>query len=277
MIKIIGSALFLVLLAEITLAQLPRERVQPDNQTVTVFWATSNIGISTVQNISAGNLNTTIAHTFGTTNRGIEQFFGLDDGANTRLGIDYGINDNVSLGIGRMTFNKVVDIRGKYHLMRQTVTGNIPVDLAVKLSTGIDTRSGVGLEFSDRLSYFVSLMAARKQNRFSIQIAPMMAHFNHVSGENFNRLFGLGISSQYELNDRFALTAEYLPVIGDKNPGTVNSIGIGLNIDTGGHIFQILFTSSQWHGEPFIMANNRDRFLDGEFRFGFNIHRVFGL
>lgn len=277
MIKTVGSALFLVLLAEITLAQLPRERVQPDNQTVTVFWATSNIGISTVQHISARNLNTTIAHTFGTTNRGIEQFFGLDDGANTRLGIDYGVTDNFSLGIGRMTFNKVVDFRGKYHLMRQTVSGSIPVDLTIKLSMGIQTTSGIGLEFSDRLSYFASLMAARKINRFSIQVAPMLAYFNDVSEQNVNRLFGIGIASQFELSERFALTAEYLPVIGGRNPGTENTFGIGLNIDTGGHIFQILFSSSQWHGEPFIMANNRDRFLDGEFRFGFNIHRVFGL
>lgn len=277
MIKIIGSITLLFIWAEIASAQLPRERVQPENQPETVFWSTTNIGMSTVQNVSARNLTSSIAHTFGTTNRGIEQFFGLDDGANTRLGIDYGLTDNFSLGIGRMTFNKIVDIRGKYNVMRQTTSGSIPVDLAIKVSAGIQTTSGMGLEFSDRLSTFASLMAARKFNRLSLQITPMLAHFNTVSGQNVNRLFGIGIASQVELNQRFSLSADYLPVIGDRNPGTENAFGIGLNIDTGGHIFQILFTSSQWHGEPFIMANNRDHFFDGEFRFGFNIHRVFGL
>ncbi|MEX2455709.1 MAG: DUF5777 family beta-barrel protein [Balneolaceae bacterium] len=277
MIKIICTAALLILLSEIATAQLPRERVQPDDQVETVFWSTTNIGISTVQNLSARNLNTTIAHTFGTTNRGIEQFFGLDDGANTRLGIDYGISDTFSIGIGRMTFDKVVDLRGKYNLMRQTTSENKPIDLAVKLSTGINTTAGIGLEFSDRLSYLTSFMAARKFNRLSIQLTPMLAFFNDVDGENENRLFGLGILSQFELNERFALGAEYLPVLGDRNPGTEDAIGISLNIDTGGHIFQILFNSSQWHGEQYIMSNNRDQFLDGEFRFGFNIHRVFGL
>jgi hypothetical protein len=66
-------------------------------------------------------------------------------------------------------------------------------------------------------------------------------------------------------------------VLGKRNNGTHNTLAAALNINTGGHIFQIFFTSSQWHGEQFVMANNRDRFFDGDFRFGFNIHRVFGL
>jgi hypothetical protein len=105
----------------------------------------------------------------------------------------------------------------------------------------------------------------------------MFAHFNHVSGQNPNQLWGLGTLANYELNHRFSISAEYLALIGNRNPGTENSMGVALNIDTGGHIFQVFFTSSQWHNEQFIMANNRDRFLEGDFRFGFNIHRVFGL
>ncbi|MFO7798685.1 DUF5777 family beta-barrel protein [Rhodohalobacter sp.] len=258
-------------------AQIPRERVQTDEPVSDIFWASSVIGVSTVRNLSAGNLNSTIAHIFGPLRGGIDRFFGLDDGANTRLGLDYGFTDRFSLGIGRMTFNKIVDFRGKYNILRQSTSGDIPFDLAIKFSSGISTLSGVGLEFSDRISYLVSVLAAKKFDRFSLQLTPMAAHFNNISPGNQNQLFGIGILSQYELNERFSISTEYLPVLGKRYTGTHNALGAALNINTGGHIFQIFFTSSQWHGEQFMMANNRDRFFEGDFRFGFNIHRVFGL
>lgn len=278
-IKIIFTALFIsfFLMPLPADAQLARERAAVDEEVDNVFWATTNVGISTVRTPSARNLNSTVMHTFGLINGGIDRFYGLDDGANTRLGIDYGISDRVSAGIGRMTFNNVVDIRTKYNILRQTESGSIPLDLGVKISTGITTISGLGLEFSERLSYFSSLMIARKLNRLSFQLTPMIAHFNNTSVENPDQLTGLGMLANYEINQRFAISAEYLPVIGERNPGTSDAMAVALNINTGGHIFQIFFTSSQWHNEQYIMANNRDRFWEGDFRFGFNIHRVFGL
>lgn len=258
-------------------AQLPRERAQTNNTIDRIFWATTNIGISTVQNVDKNNLQSSIAHVFGLTNGGIDRFYGLDDGANTRLGIDYGVTDNFSLGIGRMTFNKVVDIRSKYNLLRQTKSNSVPIDLALKASVGINTLSGLGFEFNDRLSYFASAMIARKFDALSVQLTPMIAHFNTTSQVNPDQLVGLGLLMNYEINRRYAVSAEYLPVIGDRFTSTYDAAAIALNIDTGGHIFQLFFASSQWHNEQFIMANNRDRFWKGDFRFGFNIHRVFGL
>ncbi len=279
------------LLAGSALAQLPREPVQEDRPVYNVFWSSKNVGISTVRNPSEGSLNTSVLHTFGLVDggesrRGIDQFFGLDDGANTRIGLEYGITDRWSVGIGRMTFNKVVDINTKANILRQTTTNSMPVELAVKVMLGITTRPGQGLEFSDRLSFFSSVMVARKFDRFSLQLAPMVAHFNRpeMAGlvirpedEYQDQLFGLGVVANYEFNDRFSLGAEYLPVIGDRNAGTQDAMALALNIDTGGHIFQLFFASSQWHNEAFVMANNRDRFWKGDIRFGFNINRVFGI
>lgn len=267
----------LMILPDAVYSQLPRERAVPDRPVDLVFWAPVNIGISTVETLESKNLNSSVLHTFGLVDGGIDRFFGLDDGANTRLGLEYGVTDRFSLGVGRMTLRKVVDIRGKVKLMQQTVSGSTPVDVAVYVNTGISTVPGQGLEFSERLSYLASLMVARKMNRLSLQVTPMFARFNVVPGDNPNELFGIGFLAQIELNNRFALSGEYLPVIGDRFNGTSDAMGIALNIDTGGHVFQIFFTSSQFHNEQFIMANNRDRFWDGEFRFGFNIHRVFGL
>ena len=273
-----GLALMIIaaaMLPDAAEAQLQRERVELDEPMEDIFWATTNIGTSTVRNLSAGSLNSSILHTFGLVRGGINKFYGLDDGANTRLGLEYGFTDRFSLGIGRMTFNKVVDIRSKYNILRQTPSDSTPLELAVKLSTGISTFSG--MEFSDRLNYFASVMVARKFDALSLQLSPMLSHFNTVGAGEQNQLFGLGLAAAYELNDRFALSAEYLPVLSERNPGTHDAMSVALNIDTGGHVFQVFFTSSQWHNEPYIMARNSHRLWDGDFRFGFNIHRAFSL
>lgn len=258
-------------------AQLERERTVTVQPVRDVFPASSSIGLHTVRLPSSGNLNSSIAHLFGPLNGGIERFFGLDDGANTRIGLEYGLSDRASIGIGRMTFNKVVDLSSKFSLFRQTSDGSTPVSLAIRASTGISTVSGAGLEFSERLSYLFSAMAARKMTSLSFQLSPMIAHFNNPFQGNPSRLAGLGIIINYDLNDRFTLSADYLPVFGNRNEGTQNAGGVSLNILTGGHVFQVFISTSQWHGEQYIMATNRDGFFDGEFRFGFNIHRVFNL
>jgi hypothetical protein len=258
-------------------AQLQRKRVETLEETMTPFRAPVNVGISTGYAISKGNLYTTVAHTFGLLNTGIEQFFGLDQGANTRIGLDYGLTDRFSVGIGRMTFNKVVDLKSRIHIVQQSASGDNPLDLAFKISATANTTPGNGFEISDRLSYLVSALIARKFDSVSIQLTPMFTHFNRVVQANLKNLYAVGVLVNYDLNQRFSISAEYLPVIGKRNSGTTNAGALALNIDTGGHVFQLYLSSSQWHNEQFIMANNRDRFLEGDFRFGFNIHRVFGL
>lgn len=271
-----------VFFTESSVGQIPRERAEVDEPVTNIFWANTNVGITTVRTDPSGTMNTTVKHSFGLVDggpnrRGIDTFFGLDDGANTRLGVEYGFTDRFAMGLGRMTFRNVVDLNAKYNILRQTTAGTTPVDLAIYAATGIETLSGTGLDVSDRTSYFASVMAARQFNDLSIQVSPMFGYFNHVAGNRQHELFGIGIALQYELTDRLALSGEYLPVIGERNDGTSDSMGIALNIDTGGHIFQLFFTSSQWHNEQYIMAHNTDRFWEGEFRFGFNIHRVFVL
>lgn len=270
--------LFIIILVPSTLvAQLKRERANKDPKIERTFFAPTNIGISTTENVDRHNLKSSIKHTFGLVSSGIDQFFGLDNGSNTKLSIDYGINDRISVGIGRMSFNKVVDLRSQYTILDQTISGSTPVSISIKGSIGIKTLSGLGYSFSDRLSYFGSLMVSRKINRLSLQFAPMISYFNQPFLGNKQVLKGLGIVGSYEINNRLALSGEYLSILGDRNPDTKNAMSIGLNIDTGGHIFQLFLSSTQWHSESFIMANNKDTFWKGDFRFGFNIHRFFGL
>jgi hypothetical protein len=275
--RIVTVIIFLIAVTETGYSQLQRERAIPDRQLDRVFWTTQNVGLTTTEMVSKKNLNSSVIHTFGLINGGIDRFYGLDDGANTRISIEYGLTDRVNLAIRRMTFRKVVDVRSKIKIMHQTESGNKPVSIVLQVSAAATTVAGQNLAFAERLSYLSALMISRKMGSLSLQLSPMAAHFNNPPGANPNRLIGAGFVAQYELNDRFSLSAEYLPVFGDRFAGTVNTFGTALNIDTGGHVFQLFLTTSQFHNEQFIMANNRDRFEKGEFRFGFNIHRNFGL
>jgi len=258
-------------------AQLAREPAVIDRPIESMFLAPVLIGLATVEQMPAGNLNSSVKHTFGLVRGGIDRFYGLDDGANTRIGLDYGLTDRFSVGISRMTFHKVVDLRTQTRLMRQSQDGSRPVDLSVKVSVGVSTLSGTGMTFRDRTSYLGMLMIARTFERVTLQLSPMAGTVHSLSGAEKPTLAGVGILAAVQLSDRYSLGAEYLPRFGDRPAGSADALALSLNIDTGGHSFQLFLTSSQWDHESYIMANNNDRFWDGEIRFGFTIHRVFGL
>lgn len=267
-------------LANICQAQMDRQRVQTGATIEETFWAPNLVGMSTVEHLAAGNLNVTIMHNFGiATTRPLQTFFGLDSGPNVRLGLDYGITPNWSIGIGRSTLEKVVDLRTKLKLMRQSETVSWPVSLALKFDLGVTTVEN-GRPIQDDLNYLVSIPVARKFNdSFSFQAAPMFARFNTVNTTAGDQedLFALGLGGEYRLSRRFALMAEYYLVPGERNPGTKDAVAIGLNIETGGHVFQLYLASSNWHTEQHIIARNRDNFWAGDFRFGFNVNRIFFL
>lgn len=261
-------------------AQMERERVNPGGPVTETFWAPNLIGLETTEQISAKNLNVTIMHSFGlVTNRTLQNFFGLDIGPNVRLGIDYGITDKWSLGIGRMTDRKVVDFRTKLKLLQQAKDGSVPLNMSLKGDLGLTTQEN-NRPIKDDLNYLLSLPISKKiSDELSLQAAPILSHFNQVNGisETEKSLFAIGLGGQYRISRRFALTAEYLPVLGERNPGTKNAFALGLNIETGGHVFQLFFASSSWHTEQYIISHNDQNFWAGDFRFGFNVNRIFSL
>ncbi|MGM0505849.1 MAG: DUF5777 family beta-barrel protein [Bacteroidota bacterium] len=258
-------------------AQLQRERVEEAVAPDPPFGAMTLLGVGTVYLPDAGSLNLSVAHLFGPVQGGIDRFFGLDDGANTRIGLDWGVTDRWSLGLGRMAFENVVDLRSTWLLLRQTGERTSPVDVALKGALHVRTLPGLGLSFRERLVGFSALHVARRFEKFALQVSPMVAEFGRTVPGDPTRIFGVGVLGWLPLNDRFSLGAEYLPVIGDRMAGSQDAFSIIMGIDTGGHEFQIFLSSSQWHSEPFLMARSRDSFFAGDLRIGFNIHRVFGL
>lgn len=268
-------------------SQLPRKRAAPvvEGPVEEIFLAGSLIGMSTVEQLPKGNLNSMVMHNFGLISGGIDTFYGIDAGAVVRLGIDYGLTERLSVGIGRTSEENNVDFRVKYSLLHQLKNDKVPVEIALKGDLGIHTRKENRFDYSltERLNYLGSVMIARKFNdKLSLQVAPMIAHFNTVilegnADQKYHTFYSVGLGGRYKLSRRNALTFEYLPVLGNRNSETHDHAAIGIEIDTGGHVFQIFAMSGRWFTEQHLLSRTSADASALDFRLGFNINRIFGL
>lgn len=266
-------------------AQLQRERVVTDQPVELIFMAPRNINLFTVEPLSRGELHYSIMHTFGEVDTGARNLWGIDQGANVRFSFEYGFGDNFSLGFGRSSMDKVYDFHGRWAIIRQKAENGSPVSVTIAPSVGVTTGSFGFLEndysFADRLSFSAALPVARKfSDELSLQLIPMVTHFNRVGSELnvadpfVNTYYSVGLAGRYKVSPRTALSIQAIPPITDAENLDWN-IGIGVDIETGGHVFQMFFTTSRALNEAYLVAGENGNFFDREFRFGFNVNRLF--
>ncbi|MEX2600557.1 MAG: DUF5777 family beta-barrel protein [Balneolaceae bacterium] len=279
--------LALLIPAESLFAQLERRLAETDGPVELTFLAPRNINIQTVEGLARGELHLSILHNFGEVSTGIENFWGLDSGANVRISLEYGFSDHVSLGIGRTRVNKFVDLTGRIALLKQTKSNSVPVSISILPSLGINTTNYQFLQqnytFQDRLAYAVSLPVAHKFNeKLSLQISPMAAYFSRTGPElniadpENDFWYSAAFAGRYLVSNRTAVTFQYLPPLSDAEDLTYN-FAIGIDIDTGGHVFQIFFSTSPALNDHYLIASPNGSFPDREFRLGFNVNRLFSL
>lgn len=223
-----------------------------------------------------------VAHRFGSIRGGFDDFFGLDF-ANTRLNFLYGISDNFNVGVSRNSFNKTYDLSLKYGLIRQRA--DFPVTMVGYSQLAINTLIEEPLimqevNFSDRLSYTQQLLISRKINeRLSLELMPTYFYEGYVAYEpQDNSQFALGFGGRYKLNKRFSINVDYGLHLNraDGSPFT-NPLSIGVDIETGGHVFQLHFTNGQPTYESGFLGNAAGDWSNGDIFFGFNLSRVFNF
>ncbi|MCX2745290.1 DUF5777 family beta-barrel protein [Mangrovivirga sp. M17] len=243
------------------------------------FKGTRLINGHTIETRGAGNLDFLIMHRFGRLNSGIDEFFGLDQ-AVIRLALDYGITDDLSIGIGRSSSPKYLDGYIKYSFLKQT-PGKIPVSATIISSAALDINIREEQPpAEDRLSYATGILIARKFNSaFSFQIAPYWLHRNVVEYNEENEAFALNLATRVKITKRMAITAEYFVRLNDSAfpENTNNAFGVGWELETGGHVFQLIFTNNLGMVENTIIPGTVNDFFSGDIHFGFNISRAFNL
>ncbi|MFD2788392.1 hypothetical protein KCTC52924_01393 [Arenibacter antarcticus] len=237
-----------------------------------------------VETRKEGVLEFLISHRFGRVNSGFDQLFGLDD-SNIRFGLEYALNDRLTLAIGRSSFEKTYDAYAKYRLLQQKTGENpFPFSLTVLGSatekTIKDYEPDEKPSFSDRLTYTGQLLIARKFNpNLSVQFAPTIVHFNTVPESiDPNDIVSLGFGARVKISKRVSVNGEYYYNINPfKSQDVKNSIAFGVDIETGGHIFQLILTNSVSMIEKGFLAETSGDFFNGDIHFGFNISRAFQI
>ncbi|WP_312994366.1 DUF5777 family beta-barrel protein [Chryseobacterium flavum] len=218
-----------------------------------------------------------VAHRFGDISTGFKDFFGLDN-ASTKLGVIYGITDAVSLSLSRETNMKTFEGVVKYKLVKQN--DNFPVDIVGYNVMGVNTDLSKDnypfLTFGDRLSYLTQALISRRFNdKLSLQLTPSFVHKNlyEPSVEDKNQ-FLAGLGGRYKISKRISVNAEYF-VNFDSHSFYKNPLSLGVDIETGGHVFQLLFTNSQINSDIGYLTNASGEWGKGHIFFGFNLYRVF--
>jgi opacity protein-like surface antigen len=257
---------------------------QDSAQTVPVtatFKSTRVVNGQSVETMKKKHLDFRISHRFGKLNSGAYQFFGLDQ-ATMRLGFEYGLTDDLEIGVGRSTSQKVYDFFGKYKLLKQSAGArNIPVSVTLFGGTGVATVDKER-EFQDKLYYTAQVLIARKfGERLSLQLSPTYLYrtMPDVQGDE-KVVLALGIGGRFKLSKRVSLNGEYFYTAREKNTVTApyhDSMSFGVDIETGGHVFQLHFTNSLGMIEKQFIGETAGSWGKGDIHYGFNISRTFSF
>ena len=300
---LVGSSLWTEVQAQDDLMSLlDAEQAKEPTYTMATFKASRLINGQTIETISKNHLNFWISHRFGAVNSGfIANFFGLDE-AKIRLGLEYGLTDRWLVGAGRSSLEKTYDLYTKYKVLRQS--NLVPVTVTAMAGWGINTmptgyvmESGSTMKFNnniERYSYWSQLLVARKFNeKLSLQLMPTLIHVNKVEDPSIpNQVFALGAGGRYKLSQRITLSAEYYYTLRemededddddyDANGGIPypyrNALSFGVDIETGGHVFQFHLTNARGMVEKQFIGQNVGAWDKGDIFYGFNIARTFSL
>lgn len=262
------------LLADIDIEETP-------SKVSSAFKSMKLINFESTKIAAKGDLYFVASHRFNDVTNGIYDWFGLD-GASVNLRFIYGINDWLSLSVDRSSTRKTYQGNIKYRLLAQT--SDIPVSVV-----GYNGVAYMGLRNNDptllktsahNISYVNQLLISSKLSKnVSVELMPTHFHQNYVEfDDQDNSQFVLGVGGRYKLSSRVALNLEYGRHLNRSVSSEIiynNPASIGVDIETGGHVFQLHFTNARFMDEVGYLANAAGDWTKGEFSFGFNMVRVF--
>lgn len=272
--------LLIAITSTITFAQEETEK-KVEKPVYNPWEASTLIENQTVIGAYAKSLELIIHHRFGGMDNGFTDLFGIYAASNIRMGLQYGITDKLTIGIGTEKANKFQDLNAKYAILTQTRSGSMPVSLSLYASVTLDTREdqffGDNYEYMDRFSYFTQVIVSRKfTDALSIQLAPSYSHFNSVDSVFQNNKGGVMIGGRYKFTGAMSAMFEYHQPIDINTPRDYATdiepgIALGLEISTPTHAFQVFATnySGIMAQKNYIMNTNK---FDSEgILLGFNI------
>lgn len=271
---------FTLLAQDELLKELEQSESETNEPVLATFSGTRLANGHSIETRGKGILDFIITHRFGRLNSGAYELFGLDN-SSARIGLEYAISDRFNVGIGRSSSDKTIDYFLKYKVLQQA--DKMPVTI-----TALGTAAYLGLKnnetnllnTSEKMAYVGQLLIARKFSpRVSLQLAPAILHRATVNqDEAVNNLISLGMGGRVKITKSLAVLLEYsLRLNENANSPNYDALGVCVEFETGGHVFQLVFTNAMGIVERQFMAETIGNFFDGDIHFGFNITRAFQL
>ena len=242
------------------------------------FKALKIVNLESTKVAAKGDLYFIVAHRFGSVKDGFEGFYGLDN-ANTQIKFLYGLTDWLTISGARSEL--AYDFSVKYRLKDQVEDG-FPVAIAGFNSLAINNTLKESLypnmNFENRLIYVTQILISRKfTERLSLELALTFFHENFVTNDlQDNSQYAIGVGGRYKISKRVSINADYAAHL-NRASGSIykNPLSIGVDLETGGHVFQMHFTSSQGIHEAGYLGQTTGDWTKGDVFFGFNLARVF--
>lgn len=263
----------------------------------------------TIETVKKKHLDFRISHRFGNVydsnlpnpiNETFQTFLGFDNASDIRISFDYGILDNLTVGIGRSKLNKLADASLKWKILQQTTDFKMPISLAFFTSIGYSHApsstiySGVVKDFSTnelhRFNYFSQLIIASKLSEWlSLELLPSYMYRNFIkenintdngNAADVNGFFSMGIGGRIKLTKRLSFIGDYFynaSAFYQNNSKVFNPLSLGFEIETGGHVFSLFYTNASGLTENNFIPYTTDTWAKGQVKFGFCISRTFAL
>jgi hypothetical protein len=262
-----------------------------DNAVIAAFKGLKVVNFESTKLANKNDFYLIVSHRFGTVKNGFDDLFGLDQSV-TQIKFIYGINEWLNLGFARSSNYQKYGLHAKYRLFNQT--DKFPVTIVgynlLTANTSLKDDQYPNIDFGDKLTYTTQVIFSRKFNEnFSMILSPTYIHENlatrsieimedgtTMNYDEENDQFAIGVGGRYKLSKRVSINADYgIHLNRNSNSNFKDPLSIGLDIETGGHVFQVHFTNAQGMFEESFIVNGNGDWGDGDFFFGFNLSRVF--
>jgi predicted porin len=274
---------------------LQSQKPADDDKVIATFKSTKIISAQSNETMKKRNLDFRVAHLFGNMGNesggGVHTLYGLDQSNDIRIAFDYGITDRLMLSVGRNKRQENLSGAVKIRTLEQTTDDRVPVAITLYANTAYTTKTDVNegdtvttISGTRRMSYCLQAIFARKfSSKFSFEVIGSLIHRNlvdlRINPQDKNDLASVGVGGRFKFTKSMAIIADYFYSFRDKSTGIkmYNPLSAGIEIETGGHVFSIMFTNAVGLLENDFIPNTSDSWSNGGYKFSFNISRVFKL
>jgi Membrane bound beta barrel domain (DUF5777) len=263
------------------LNQLNAEKSDVKTKETTAFKGLQICNIQSTKMAAKGEWYMVISHRFGDLTLGLDNFFGLDN-ALTKIGGIYGATDWLSFGLSRHTYNKTYELTTKYKLANQ-ITNGFPVTIVgyntIDTNTALSIDQYPNLQPMNRFAYTSQLLISRKFSEgLSFEVGGVYVHKNlYDETLELKDQYLVAAGGRCKLSKRLSVNLDYAYKLNQLENVSLyqNPLSLGLDIETGGHVFQMVFSNSQPMNDVALFTNAKGKWNGGSLYFGFNMYRVF--